>query len=166
MLAFCIIAMIVFPCCNNRNVTETELNNELEEKDSIPVPTEITLVYQDSCAIYKVEKTADSLFITMSKSGSKRFEILFEREIMDLEETNIRQLVSDIPPSVIPYYYGDLVKGDAEISITLNNDTILVNKDLSKSVVPAQLEQIYKYMVCLSLDLDSHIYRMEQKAKK
>ena len=69
-------------------------------------------------------------------------------------ELNLRQLVSSIHPATIPYYYGDLIEGDPEILIMLNNDTILIDKDFSRSVIPSELNQLYKYLAFATFELD------------
>lgn len=67
---------------------------------------------------------------------------------------NLQKLIKDINPCTTPYYYGDLISDDGEIQIKYNNRLLLDDRDFSRSVVPAGMKEIYKYILFLTWDYD------------
>ncbi len=111
----------------------------------------IEIAYSDSVAdiAWQITTVSDSIICKKFRLRDSAEIGSWAAPIYAQTKVNIRQLLASVNGKTIPYYYGDLVECDPNLSIKVESFEILCDKDFSHSIVPAEIIQLYRYMAVL-----------------
>lgn len=143
ILRFLLIALLICGCTNKE---QTNLDSVLK----------IELIYTQprtkSKTIIVIED--NKLRGNKSSQGSQFNDVQISLSLSEEDIDNLQKLIKDINPCTIPYFYGNLILDDGELIIKYNGCILLYDRDFSRSVVPAGMKEIYKYILFLTWDCD------------